>query len=583
MKHLNRIKGVIEKILGTDQIHMDYPPSIKFGELAVPCFAFAKPGEAPNETANKLAQACAKDPTLRDIISQATAIGPYVNFHLTDKALLEEIEEGLDKQCWGKLLPPDKTMVEFLSPNTNKPLHLGHLRNACLGDAVSLILQVCGQTVIKANLINDRGVHICKSMLAWKKWANGATPESTRIKGDHFVGDWYIRYNQELINNPTLEDQVREMLRQWEAGDAEILQLWQTMNKWVLNGFEKTLKRLEVHFDRIYLESNTYKLGKDVVKQGLGQEIFTTLPDGSVIYHLPQEQFGLDKNLKPKFVLLRRPDGTSVYITQDIGTAIMKADDYGLDHSIYVVGSEQNYHFQCLFSILKSLGYPWADGLYHLSYGMVKLPSGKMKSREGTVVDADDLIDEMVESAKALIHEKHPDLPEPEVTQRAEIIGIGSMKFYLLLAPPANGMNYDPAASISFEGKTGPYCQYAAVRARTILEKAAEKGLEPSLAGSVNTSRLGLPERELAVKLLQLQHQIKLSAETLNPSILADHVYQIAQAFNKFYNSTPIIKDDPGNDRDQDLISNRLLLVEKTQRAIENGLALLGIQTPEKM
>lgn len=583
---INSVKQAVAKAfnLNSDEVAVGYPPNASWGDLTVPCFSLSKKlNQAPAAIAQQLADLCQQSAKLKKIIKSIAAQGPYLNFTLKDAALILEAQRCVIKKNWLGLLPKAKTMVEFLSPNTNKPLHLGHLRNAALGEAVANILKAGGHKVIKASLINDRGIHISKSMLAWQKWASGETPQSTGIKGDHFVGNWYVRFAQELEKDPNLINEAQVMLQKWEAGDVKILWLWRQMNRWVISGFNATLKRLDIKFDRVYLESQTYKLGKDIVAQGLKRGLFAKKEDGSVVYLLPQTEFGLDQNNLPKIVLLQRADGTSVYITQDIGTAVKRAEDYGLSRSIYVVGSEQDYHFKCLFAVLKALGYNWAKDCYHLSYGMVNLPEGKMKSRTGKVVEADDLMDEMVERAASLLREKNSNITAAEVKDRAEVIGLGAMKFFLLLSSPNNDIKYDPASAIALDGITATYCQYAAVRARNILVKAKDKGLKPNYSAVKSNNQMdnvfGPAERALAQKLLQLPEQIKISAATLCPSVLTRHIYEISQAFNQFYHASRVLEEGASEVN----IKIKLLLVKAALDAITEGLSLLGIKTPLKM
>lgn len=387
------------------------------------------------------------------------------------------------------------------------------------------------------------------------------------------LADAKFEKTSELLN------EARKMLLAWEDGDKDVVSLWHKMNQWVFDGFDVTLKKMGVSFDKVYFESDNYKLGKNIIEVGLEKGIFNRLSDGSVIYNLPVEEFGLTENGQEKFVLVIRPDGTSVYMTQDIATAELKAKEFNLDRSIIVSASEQDYHFKCLFSILRALEYPWAKNCHHLSYGMVNLPSGRMKSREGTVVDADDLIDEMIIKAKEIVLTKHEDLQAEELDKRASIIGLGAMKFYLLIVPAKNNIKYDPLASISLDGMTAPYCQYAAVRAGSILEKAKEVGLILEKE-KINIAKIfGDYERELIKKLLQTPERLILSANNYDPSVWAHHVYEVAQVFNKFYMSTQVVDLKT----EKEILQARLLLVETTRKVIISGLSLLGIKTPEKM
>ncbi len=471
-----------------------------------------------------------------------------------------------------------RAMVEYLAPNTNKPLHLGHLRNGALGMAVSNMFAATGHWVVKANLVNDRGVHICKSMLAWQRWGNGTTPESEKEKGDHFVGKYYVRYAREAENDETLEDEIQQLLQKWEAGDPETIALWKMMNGWVYDGFDQTYRRFGLKFDVFYYESDTYKLGKDIIQQGLEKNVFSMDANGNTVFFLPEEEFSRDKNGELKRVTVLRSDDTSLYISQDIGTAILKITDHNLDYSIYVVGSEQEYHFKCLFAILKALGYEWARNCYHLSYGMVYLPEGKMKSREGKIVDADDLIAAMIAWRKP---KSAGVIPEAgflmqEVKNRAEKIGVGAIKFYLLRVRPTLSINFDPAESISFDGFTGPYCQYAYARICGILEKA--KNRQRALQDP-DFSLLGNSEEvQLLQKLIEFPQEVKCAVEDLNPSKIAGHVFNTAKAFNQFYNKHPVLKAE-----NEQFVAARLALIKATAVVLKNGLNLLGVEVLENM
>ena len=481
-KHiLDRIVAAGRKAFGQapEGLAVVFPPDLQLGHFAVGCFPLAKPlRKSPAEIAKTLAAGIAAD----DVIQAVTAAGPYLNFTIHPKILfgdtLTEIISAGASYGDSHAGEDRRVMVEYLSPNTNKPLHLGHLRNAALGISVARLLAATGHRVVKSILINDRGVHICKSMLAWQRFGNGATPQSAGMKGDHFVGTWYVRYAIESEKDAALETHIQEMLKKWEAGDPATRGLWKRMNQWVYDGFSATYQRFGMDFDAFYYESDTYTLGKDVIAEGLRKNVFATDERGNTVYHLPETQFGLEKSGAPKKVTVLRPDGTSLYISQDIGTAILKVTQHDLDSSVYVVGSEQEHHFKCLFSMLGALGYAWAPNCYHLSYGMVYLPEGKMKSREGKVVDADDLIAGMEELAEEEIRTRDPErrLAEEEIKRRAAVIGTGAIKYYLLRVRPSQSINFDPAESISFDGFTGPYCQYAYARIHGILEKAGRAG-----------------------------------------------------------------------------------------------------------
>ena len=479
-------------------------------------------------------------------------------------------------------------MVEFSSPNTNKPLHLGHIRNNLLGDSVSRLLKASGNNVIKTTLVNDRGVHICKSMLAWLKVGGGATPESTGIKGDHLVGDMYVAFNdiykkevENLIAGgmddetakkeaPCLKE-AHEMLQKWEAGDKEVRDLWAKMNDWVLKGFDESYKALGITFDKVYYESQTYLLGKELVQKGLDMGVFVKDPDGSVWCDLTAD--GLDRKL------LIRSDGTSVYITQDLGTAERRFAEYHLDSHVYVVGNEQNYHFQVLKLILKKLGFEWSDNIFHLSYGMVELPEGKMKSREGTVVDADDLIQKMYEEARATSDEsgKLADMSEEDKAKLYHMIGLGALKYFIIKVDPKKTMLFNPKESIDFNGNTGPFIQYTHARIRSILRKAAEKGIEYS-ASPLPKVELSAKEIRLIKLLNTFPAKIAEGAQAYSPAVIANYAYDIAKEFNQYYHDTPILKEE-----NEDVLKMRLVLIDTLSAVLRKAMGILGIELPERM
>ncbi|MFO8083879.1 MAG: arginine--tRNA ligase [Desulfobacterales bacterium] len=583
---LTHIENAAQKLFGNRPtgLTLDYPPEVSFGDFACGCFSMARQyRRGPHEIAKTIAD----NMDSSQIIQNAGATGPYINIKVAKAVLFKEIcEDIVEKQerfCFLHIGKEQRVMVEYLSPNTNKPLHLGHLRNGALGMAVSNILEAAGYRVIKANLINNRGVHICKSMLAWKRWGNNATPESEGIKGDHFVGKWYVRYALEAEKDPRLESEVQEMLKKWESGDPEIIRLWEMMNEWVYQGFSETCDKFGLEFDVFYYESDTYKLGKDLIEKGLQKKVFqkVTKENGSgenIVFHLPVEKFGLEKNGSPKKVTVLRDDGTSLYMTQDLGTALLKVTQHDLDRSIYVVGSEQVHHFQCLFEILKALGYSWAEGCYHLSYGMVYLPEGKMKSREGKVVDADDLIAEIEKLAAREICERNIESPleDQELSIRRRIIGQGAVKFYLLRVKAIQDIHFDPEESISFDGFTGPYCQYAFARISGILRNAVHLG---SPVDNINADLLGNEEELLLIQhLIRFQEELEVSANDLTPSRMAVHIFNTAKAFNQFYNKHQVINADT-----KELAKARLMLTQATGVALKTGLNLLGIDVLERM
>lgn len=479
-------------------------------------------------------------------------------------------------------------MVEFSSPNTNKPLHLGHIRNNLLGDSVSRLLKASGNNVIKTTLVNDRGVHICKSMLAWMKVGNGATPQSTGEKGDHLVGNMYVAFNDifkkevdELVkggmdakeaekNAPCLQE-AHTMLQKWEAGDPEVRDLWAKMNGWVLDGFQETYKALGITFDKVYYESQTYLLGKELVQQGLDKGVFIKDPDGSVWCDLTDD--GLDRKL------LIRSDGTSVYITQDLGTAERRFAEYHLDSHVYVVGDEQNYHFQVLKLILKKLGFGWSDNIFHLSYGMVELPEGKMKSREGTVVDADDLIQKMYEEAKAASEEsgKLVDLPDEEKEKLYRMIGLGALKYFIIKVDPKKTMLFNPKESIDFNGNTGPFIQYTHARIKSILRKASDKGISRN-ASALPAVDLSAKEIRLIKSLNIFPSKVAEGAAAYSPAIIANYAYDLAKEFNQYYHDTPVLKEE-----NPDLLKARLVLIDTISSVLRKAMGILGIELPERM
>ena len=482
-----------------------------------------------------------------------------------------------------------RIMVEFSSPNTNKPLHLGHIRNNLLGDSVSRLLKACGNEVIKATLVNDRGVHICKSMLAWQKAFDGRTPASTGIKGDHLVGDCYVAFNDiyqkevaDLVASgmdpeeakkkaPSLTE-AHEMLVKWEQGDPDVRNLWKTMNGWVLDGFAETYKALGISFDKVDFESDTYLLGKELVQKGLQMGVFEKEPDGSVWCDLTAD--GLDRKL------VLRGDGTSVYITQDLGTAERRFSQYNLDSHVYVVGNEQDYHFQVLKLILGKLGFNWADQIFHLSYGMVELPEGKMKSREGTVVDADDLIQKMYEEAKRTSEEsgKLADVSEEEKEKLYRMIGLGALKYFIIKVDPKKTMLFNPKESIDFNGNTGPFIQYTHARIRSILRKAAEQGIEfgPS---DITTDLVPSAKEIRLIKLLNLfPSKVGEAGSALSPAIIANYAFDLAKEFNQYYHDTPILRE-----ADTRVLAFRLVLIGTLADILVRAMGILGIELPERM
>lgn len=494
----------------------------------------------------------------------------FLNLSLSQVYWKESLEGVVSDENFGKLPSTGRRiMVEFSSPNTNKPLHLGHVRNNLLGSSVSNLLAAAGNDVIKTTLVNDRGVHICKSMYAWEKRFNGATPESTGKKGDHLVGDCYVEFAKMEKENPAVMDDVHEMLVKWEEGDPQVRRLWEMMNEWVFAGFEQTYKALGITFDKTYYEHDTYLLGKELVQRGLDMGVFVKDPDGSVWCDLTAD--GLDRKL------LLRSDGTSVYITQDLGTAERRFSEYKLDSHIYVVGDEQNYHFQVLKLILKKLGFDWADQIFHLSYGMVELPEGKMKSREGTVVDADDLIAKMYDEAKATSEEsgKLAELSEEEKDRLYSMIGLGALKYFILKVDPKKKMLFNPKESIDFNGNTGPFIQYTHARICSILRKAQQQGFSTSMPDS---AELSAKEIRLVKILSSYPQKVSEAASALSPALIANYCYDLAKEFNQYYHDTGILKEPDAN-----LRSMRLALISALASVLRRGMNILGIELPERM
>ena len=578
-KGLEMESGLLEKLV------VQNAPNPEMGDLGCPMFIFAKAARmAPPQIAAGVAEKIT-DSSLGKVL----AVGPYVNIKLDKAGAASPILSAIaaQKDSYGSLnsegkkpLEGRKVMIEFSSPNTNKPLHLGHIRNDALGESVSLILKMAGAEVCKVNLVNNRGVHICKSMLAYKMFheANGDTPESLGMKGDHFVGQCYVEFDQWLKGNkndpnsvphPEAAEQAEEMLVKWEAGDKEVRDLWQMMNGWTFDGVKVTYDRTGISFDKYYFESDTYLKGKDQILKGLEKGVFFKAEDGSVRIDVT-DVVGKGKDEDNHEKVLLRKDGTSVYITQDIGTAISRHDDWAFNQLVYVVASEQNYHFKILFHILQKLGFDWAKKLYHLSYGLVNLPSGRMKSREGTVVDADDLIDSLHADALAAIKEKGRDEEVGDADEVAEKVALGALHYYMLQATPIKDMLFNPAESLSFNGNTGPYLQYMGARINSILAKAKEAGVISDSSEDA-VSLLSSEEEWALIKLLgDFPVVVEKGAENLDPSAIAAYVYETAKAFSKFYQTCSIV-----NAGDSQLAGARLYLAECTLQVIKNAMNLV--------
>jgi arginyl-tRNA synthetase len=521
------------------------------------------------------------------MIKDYNVVKGFLNLEMGTAVWISYLDDMLKNQHWGQLdSNGKKVMVEFSSPNTNKPLHLGHLRNNFLGDAISRIIEAAGYQVKRTNLVNDRGIHICKSMLAYERWGKGETPETAKLKGDHLAGKYYVlfdKYYKEeiatLVGQGVSEEEAKkkapilveaqEMLQKWEQKDAEVMTLWNNMNAWVYAGFETTYQTMGIEFDAIYKESETYLLGKDIIEEGLKKQVFYQREDGSVWIDLKEE--GLDEKL------VMRSDGTSVYITQDIGTCDFKYEDFPMDQSVYVVGNEQDYHFNVLFAIMKKMGRPYGEGLYHLSYGMVDLPSGKMKSREGTVVDADELMNEMFTTAAKHTLElgKIEGLTENESKNLFRMVGLGALKFFLLKVDPKKRMLFDPKESIEFQGHTGPFVQYTHARISAILRRASADGINEVLSP---IQKMHPREQILLAHLVRFEEVIVQAARDYSPALLAQYVYDLAKDYNGFYQELSMF-----NEPDDPLVTFRISLSRLTAKVIRRSMNLLGIEVPNRM
>ena len=557
------------------------------GDLTVVVFPFTRYSrKSPEETAKELGEYLKQN---IEEVETYNVIKGFLNVVISSAYWIEVLNDVAKEEKYGYAKEPSgKTyMIEYSSPNTNKPLHLGHIRNNFLGWSVSEIQKANGHKVIMANLVNDRGIHICKSMIAWEKFANGATPESTGIKGDHFVGDYYVRFDKEykaqikelMAQGKTEEEakkeapillEAQEMLRKWEAGDEKVVSLWRTMNDWVLKGFDETYKMMGISFDKVYFESQTYKKGRYIVLKGLADGVLYLKDTGSVWADLTGD--GLDHKL------LLRDDGTSVYMTQDIGTAYDRFNEFNMDQEIYVVGNEQNYHFQVLSLVCKKLGFDWADKIKHLSYGMVELPEGKMKSREGTVVDADDLIDEMIHTARTTSEElgKLDGYTKEEAEDVYRKVALGALKYFILKVDPKKTMMFNPKESIDFNGNTGPFIQYTYTRIKSVLRKAEEAGVK-IVPGDIHTA-LTEKEQNLVKLIAKLPAVVKEAGDNYSPALIGNYAYELAKEFNQFYHDYSILKEE--NEQVRNL---RLLLAQQCSVAIENAMGMLGIEMPERM
>ncbi|CDE62485.1 arginine--tRNA ligase [Parabacteroides sp. CAG:409] len=583
----------IKELYGADvaeaQVQLQKTKKEFKGHLTLVVFPFLRMSKkSPEQTAQELGEYLVKK---EPAVAEFNVIKGFLNLTVASGCwidLLNEInaapEYGFTKATENSPL----VMIEYSSPNTNKPLHLGHVRNNLLGYSLSKIMEANGNKVVKTNIVNDRGIHICKSMLAWQKWGNGITPEKAGKKGDHLIGDFYVLFSNKLKEETSaleaqgmtkeeaeaaspLMQEAREMLRKWEAGDPEIRSLWKMMNDWVYAGFDETYKMMGVNFDKIYYESETYLEGKSKVLEGLEKGIFYRREDGSVWANLTAE--GLDEKL------LLRADGTSVYMTQDIGTAKLRFDDYPINKMIYVVGNEQNYHFQVLSILLDKLGFEFGKGLVHFSYGMVELPEGKMKSREGTVVDADDLMEEMINTAREISQElgKLDGLTPEEAEDIARMVGLGSLKYFILKVDPRKNMTFNPKESIDFNGNTGPFIQYTHARICSVLRKATEQGIVLPAALPTNFE-LSEKEEGLIQMLANFKAVVKEAGETYSPALIANYTYDLVKEYNQFYHDFSIL-----HEADEQLKVFRLVLSANVAKIVKEGMGLLGIEVPERM
>ena len=580
----NSLKALYDITTESDKIVLQATKKEFQGDFTLVVFPYVKQArKSPEQTANEIGEHLKKSV---GTISDYNVVKGFLNISISDTYWVDFVNRNCNNTRFGIKSTKETdspTVVEYSSPNTNKPLHLGHIRNNLLGWSVSQLLESNGVNVKKVNLVNDRGIHICKSMLAWMRYGNGETPESSGVKGDHLVGKYYVifdKYYKEEIKRLTSEGiseeeakkqaplmvEAQSMLQKWEQGDNEVRALWEKMNNWVYAGFDQTYKKMGVGFDKIYYESNTYLLGKELVKKGLDTHVLYHKEDGSVWCDLTAE--GLDEKL------LLRKDGTSVYMTQDLGTALLRHNDFNANQLIYVVGNEQDYHFKVLKLILNKLGFEWSDKVYHLSYGMVELPNGKMKSREGTVVDADDLIEEMEKTAQQMCeeHGKNSDMSAEEKKELYHTLALGALKYFILKVDPTKNMLFNPEESIDFNGNTGPFIQYTHARIRSIIKKGEEFNSMESPA------TLNDKERDVVKALHNMPSLITSAAQNYSPAMVANYAYDLAKTFNSFYQDTPILKE-----ADSKIRAFRIQLCQMVAYAIKNSMNILGIDVPERM
>lgn len=586
---IKAVKEIYGQEISNDNIQFQKTKKEFEGDITLVVFPFVKLArKSPEQTGQEIGNYLKSQ---FDIIESFNVIKGFLNLSISTSYWLNQLDEMHQQKAYGTTIAGEDArmmMIEYSSPNTNKPLHLGHIRNNLLGYSIANIQKANGWKVVKTNIVNDRGIHICKSMLAWQLFGNGETPESTGMKGDHLVGKYYVEFDKaykaeikELLNNGMSEEeakksaplirQAQEMLLAWENGNEEVRSLWKMMNSWVYAGFDETYRKMGVDFDKIYYESETYTEGKAKVEEGLAKNVFYQREDGSVWADLTAD--GLDEKL------LLRADGTSVYMTQDIGTAKLRYSDYPIDKMVYVVGNEQNYHFQVLSILLDKLGFEWGKDLVHFSYGMVELPEGKMKSREGTVVDADDLIEEMVNTARETSQElgKLDGCTEEEAEGIARMVGLGALKYFILKVDPRKNMTFNPKESIDFNGNTGPFIQYTHARIKSVLRKADDAGIDYK---SLSNKDISLSEKEnyLIQLLTEFPAVVKQAGDEFSPAVIANYIYDLVKEYNQFYHDFTILKET-----NEDLRNFRLILSETIGNILKTGMGLLGIDVPERM
>ncbi len=582
------LKDLYNYVPNDNQIQIQNTRKELPGDLTLVIFPFVSVSKkSPEKTGDEVGRYIQEH---LEFVDSYNVIKGFLNLNISNEYWLKSLIRAYEDENYGIVSPVEDSaniMIEYSSPNTNKPLHLGHIRNNLLGYSIAEILKANGNRVIKTNIVNDRGIHICKSMYAWQNWGNGETPANSNIKGDHLVGKYYVEFDkhyqkeiEELIDTGYSKEEAenrapsivaaRDWLIKWEAKDPETISLWKTMNQWVLSGFDVTYKKLGVDFDKIYYESDTYLVGKEEVLRGVKEGIFYKLDDNSVWADLSGE--GLDKKL------LLRSDGTSVYMTQDIGTAKMRYNDYPIDKMVYVVGNEQNYHFQVLAILLDKLGFEWGKDLYHFSYGMVELPSGKMKSREGKVVDADDLIDEMIQVARDMSVElgKLESLTKEEAEDTFRMIALGALKYFILKVDPKKNMMFNPEESIDFNGNTGPFIQYTYARIKSVFRKAVEKNIV--IGNNIKIEKLSEKEKELLKKITLFPSIVQEAGNNYSPAVIANYCYDLVKEFNQFYHDHSILSEPDLNTR-----NFRMMLSETVGEIIKRGMNLLGIEMPERM